>query len=253
LINKKKLAVVLPAYNAELTLERTFNQIPHDIVDELILTDDGSQDRTVALARDLGIRTFVHEVNKGYGANQKTCYMEALKTGADIVVMLHPDYQYDPRLIRAMSALIAEEVYDAVIGSRILGGGALVGGMPFYKYVANRCLTLAQNLITRKKLSEYHTGYRAFSRKILTTLPLLENSDDFVFDNQMLLQILFFGYKLGEVSCPTSYHDASSSISFRRSIRYGLGVLFTGVQHAMARSGLSQPPIFDPGGRRLEP
>lgn len=253
MIHGKKLVVVLPAFNAERTLKRTYEQIPRDIADEVILTDDGSADRTVALARSLGIRTFVHERNRGYGANQKTCYLEALRTGADIVVMLHPDYQYDPRLIRAMSAMIAEDVYDVVIGSRILGGGALRGGMPLYKYVANRVLTLAQNIVTGKKLSEYHTGYRAFSREVLLTLPLLENSDDFVFDNQMLLQVLHFRFRLGEISCPASYHDASSSISFRRSIRYGLGVLLTGGLFLRARAGLGTPRLFDREGRKIVP
>ncbi len=253
MIHGKKLVVVLPAFNAERTLKRTYEQIPHDIADEVILTDDGSADRTVALARGLGISTFVHERNRGYGANQKTCYLEALRTGADIVVMLHPDYQYDPRLIRAMSAMIAEDVYDVVIGSRILGGGALRAGMPLYKYIANRVLTLAQNMVTGKKLSEYHTGYRAFSREALLTLPLLENSDDFVFDNQMLLQVLHFGFRLGEISCPASYHDASSSISFRRSIRYGLGVLMTGALFLKSRAGLGTPRLFDPEGRKIAP
>jgi len=253
MIRGKKIVVVLPAYNAERTLRLTYEGIPRDIVDEVILTDDGSSDRTVAVARDLGLRTFVHERNRGYGANQKTCYAEALRTGAEIVVMLHPDYQYEPRLIRAMASMIAEEIYDVVIGSRILGGGALAGGMPRYKYAANRLLTLAQNLVTGRKLSEYHTGYRAFTRNVLLTLPLLENSDDFVFDNQMLAQAIFFGFRVGEVSCPASYHDASSSISFRRAISYGLGCLSTAILHALARLGWARPAIFDPEGRKLAP
>ena len=253
MIRGRKIVVVLPAYNAERTLRVTYEGIPRDIVDEVILTDDGSSDGTVKLARDLGIRTFVHASNRGYGANQKTCYLEALRSGADVVVMLHPDYQYDPRLIRAMASMLTEEVYDVVIGSRILGGGALRGGMPRYKYLSNRALTLAQNLVTGRKLSEYHTGYRAFTRDVLRTLPLVENSDDFVFDNQMLAQAIYFGFRVGEISCPTSYHDASSSIGFARAITYGLGCLRTTLSHLLARLGWTRPAIFDAEGRKLAP
>ena len=251
MINGKKLAVVMPAYNAEKTLEKTFDAIPHEIVDEVILTDDRSIDKTAILSRRLGIKTFVHEKNKGYGANQKTCYREALKTGADIIVMLHPDYQYNPRLITAMSSLIAEGIHDVMLASRILGTGALKGGMPRYKYISNRILTLAENLMIGQKVSEYHTGYRAFSRKVLETLPLLENSDDFVFDNQMLLQVFYFGFSVGEVSCPTLYEKDSSSINFTRSVKYGIGVLVTGLQFMFSRLGLASPRIFDKNGRKL--
>ncbi len=251
MLNGKKLAVVLPAYNAAKTLRATYDRIPHDIVDTVILTDDASSDTTAALSESLGIRTIVHDRNRGYGANQKTCYQAALEEGADIVVMLHPDYQYDPRLLRAMSSLIAEGVYDAVLGSRIIGGGALKGGMPRYKYVANRLLTAAENMATGAKLSEYHTGYRAFSREVLESLPLIENSDDFVFDNQMLAQVIYFGFGLGEVSCPTSYHDEASSINFGRSVTYGLGCLQTALTFALAKRGLSSSPLFQKNGRRL--
>ncbi len=249
MINNRRLVVVLPAYNAEKTLRKTIDQVPRDIVDEIILTDDASRDGTAVLSRQLGLRTFVHDRNRGYGGNQKTCYREALRCGADIVVMLHPDYQYDPRLVRAMGSLIAEGVYDAVIASRILGGGAMRGGMPFYKYLSNRALTFSQNLMTGKKLSEYHTGYRAFSAEVLRSLPLEGNSDDFVFDNQMLLQTLFFGFRLGEVSCPTSYHDEASSISFQRSVQYGFGVLKTGLQYVLARAGRATGPFRQDGAR----
>ncbi|HZE89571.1 MAG TPA: glycosyltransferase family 2 protein [Verrucomicrobiae bacterium] len=253
MIRERKIVVVLPAYNAERTLLATYEGIPRDIVDEVLLTDDGSRDGTVELAKDLGIRTFVHAKNMGYGANQKTCYQEALRSGADVVVMLHPDYQYDPRLIRAMASMLAEGIYDVVIGSRILGGGALKGGMPRYKYLSNRVLTLVQNMVTGAKLSEYHTGYRAFTRDVLVKLPLLENSDDFVFDNQMLAQAIHFGFRVGEISCPTSYHDASSSIGFARAMAYGLGCLRTSLRQLRARLGLGRPAIFDPAGRKLVP
>ena len=251
MIGDKRIAVVMPAYNSERTLKKTFNEIPHDIVDDIILVDDGSVDKTAIISKRLGIRTFVHENNKGYGANQKTCYREALKSGADIIVMLHPDYQYDPRLITAMSSLIAEGVYEAVIGSRILGTGALRGGMPLYKYIANRFLTFIENLMLQQKLSEYHTGYRAFSKKVLESLPILENSDDFVFDNQMLLQILYFGFKVGEISCPTLYDKDSSSINFSRSVKYGVEVLLTGLKYIVAKSGLARISIFDKNGKKL--
>ncbi|MBU1626372.1 glycosyltransferase family 2 protein [bacterium] len=252
MINGKKLIVVMPAYNAERTLKKTFDMIPHEIVDGIILVDDGSIDKTAIISERLGIKTFVHDINKGYGANQKRCYEEALKAGADIVVMLHPDYQYNPRLITAMSSLIAEEIYDVMIGSRILVSGALKGGMPFYKYISNRFLTFIENLMINQKLSEYHTGYRAFGRRVLETIPILENSDDFVFDNQMLLQVLFFGFKIGEISCPALYNEESSSINFKRSIKYGFGVLLTGLQYILAKTGIIRIPIFDRGGNKLK-
>lgn len=250
MINDKRIAVVLPAYNSVRTLEATVSELP-DSVDYRILVDDGSSDGTAALARRLGLSTFVHEANYGYGRNQMTCYREALRAGADIVVMVHPDYQYTPRLVTAMASMIAYGVYDVVLGSRILGGTAHAGGMPAYKYAANRALTFWQNLVLGAKLSEYHTGYRAFSRKVLETLPMLENSDDFVFDNQMLTQCLYFQFRVGEVSCPTKYFPEASSISFRRSLTYGVGVLKTSLQCALQRRGLARFRIFDPAGRRL--
>ena len=249
-INDKTVAVVLPAYNSARTLQATVSELP-DIVDYRILVDDGSSDETVTLARSLGLSTFVHEANHGYGRNQMTCYREALRAKADIVVMVHPDYQYTPRLVTAMASMIAYDVYDVVLGSRILGGTAHSGGMPHYKYIANRLLTAWQNLVLRAKLSEYHTGYRAFSRHVLETLPLLENSDDFVFDNQMLTQCLYFGFRIGEMSCPTRYFAEASSISFRRSVTYGLGVLSTSLQCALQRLRLGHFRIFDPNGRRI--
>jgi glycosyltransferase involved in cell wall biosynthesis len=251
-LNGKKIVVVLPAYNAELTLRQTYREIPHDIVDEVILVDDSSRDDTVRVARELGITSYKHERNKGYGANQKTCYTMALAKGADIVLMLHPDYQYTPRLITAMVSIIANELYDVVLGSRILGVGALKGGMPKYKYVANRCLTLLQNFVLGYKLSEYHTGYRAFSRRVLTQIPLLENSDDFVFDNEMLAQIIYFGFDIAEVTCPTKYFKEASSISFRRSVRYGLGVLWTCARFWLSRHQLKVFPLFQGSGRRMD-
>ncbi len=248
----KKIVVVMPAYNAEATLVRTYGEIDRDLVDEVILVDDGSRDRTVAIARDLGLRVLVHPRNRGYGGNQKTCYQEALRLGAEIVVMVHPDYQYTPLLIPAMATMISSGVYDCVIGSRILGGQARLGGMPLYKYVANRLLTLSQNLLMGSKLSEFHTGYRAFSRAILERLPLEENSDDFVFDNQMLAQVIGFGYRIGEVSCPTRYFAEASSIGLRRSITYGFGVLATASRYRLHRWGLRRDRLFDPGGRRID-
>jgi glycosyltransferase involved in cell wall biosynthesis len=236
--------VVMPAYRAEATLRQAYNEIPRDIVDEVLLVDDASTDRTLALARELGVKSFVHRENLGYGANQKTCYKEALAAGADVVVMLHPDYQYDPRLITAMAAMVTSGVYDVVLGSRILGGGALRGGMPFYKYISNRALTFFQNLLLGAKLSEFHTGYRAFSRTVLESLPLLANSDDFVFDNEMLTQAIAYGFRLGEISCPTKYFAEASSISFRRSVTYGIGVLRTSLWYRLAKWGLAQPRIF---------
>lgn len=252
MINNKKLIVVMPAYNAEKTLQKTYNEIPKDIVDEIILVDDKSRDNTVELARKLNLKVFVHDKNKGYGGNQKTCYKEALKLGADIVVMLHPDYQYDPRLIRAMSSLIAEGVYDAVLGSRILGGKSIKNGMPIYKYISNRFLTLFENILVGEKISEYHTGYRAFSKDILRTLPLSENSDDFIFDNEMLAQVLFFGFKIGEISCPTRYEADSSSINFIRSSKYGLGVLWTAVKFFCEKHEIGKFKIFSKKGKKLQ-
>lgn len=247
----KKIIVVMPAYNAERTLRQTYDEIPHEYVDEVILVDDKSSDRTVEVAASLGIHTIVHRENRGYGGNQKTCYTEALRHGADVVVMLHPDYQYTPKLLVAVSSLIAVGQYDCVLGSRVLSDGALVGGMPLYKYVANRLLTLWQNLWMSKKLSEYHTGYRAFSREVLETLPLNENSDDFVFDNEMLSQIAYFGFRIGEVSCPTKYFDDASSINFRRSVTYGLGVVRTSVAFRLNKLGWMKSRIFQADGRRL--
>ena len=248
-----KIVVVMPAYNAAKTIERTYREIPLDLVDEVVVTDDASSDETVEIARRLGLRTLVHGTNRGYGGNQKTCYTEALRLGADVVVMLHPDYQYTPRLIPAMIGLITDGPFDTVLGSRVLGGRALSGGMPLYKYVANRGLTAVQNLLCSAKLSEYHTGYRAFSRQVLESLALHENSDDFVFDNQMLAQILLAGYDIGEVSCPAAYFEEASSINFRRSSKYGLGVLCTSVQAFLHRRGWVRSRIFEPTGRRRDP
>src|SRR6478672_5386011 len=252
MINGRRIAVVLPAYNAEKTLAPTVAELPEQ-VDIRILVDDHSSDRTVQIAEQLGLQFFVHDQNYGYGRNQQTCYREALTAGADVVIMVHPDYQYTPLLVTAMASMVAYEVYDVVLGSRIIGGSALRGGMPFYKYVANRFLTAFENLFLRVKLSEYHTGYRAFSGKVLTTLPLLENSDDFVFDNQMLAQCVHFGFRIGEVSCPTKYFKEASSINFRRSVTYGLGVLATTLQFAAQRAGILHFRLFSPKGRRLEP
>jgi glycosyltransferase involved in cell wall biosynthesis len=248
-----KVVVVMPAYNAARTIERTYREIPLDLVDDVIVTDDASHDETVQIARRLGLRTLVHEQNRGYGGNQKTCYTEALRLGADVIVMLHPDYQYTPKLIPAMISMITDGPFQVVLGSRVLGGRAIAGGMPRYKYVANRGLTAFQNLMCGAKLSEYHTGYRAFSREVLDSLPLLENSDDFVFDNQILAQILLAGFEVGEVSCPAAYFEEASSINFRRSMRYGLGVVSTSLQAFAQRKGLASIRIFDPQGRRLLP
>ena len=250
MINGKKIVVVMPAYNAESTLRRTYEEVPHQVVDDVILVDDHSQDNTLQLADSMGIRAIAHEKNMGYGGNQKTCYREALELGADIVIMLHPDYQYTPRLITAMASLIAEDVFDCVLGSRILGVGALKGGMPSYKYISNRFLTLVQNLLLGYKLSEYHTGYRAFSRAVLERLPLHLNDDDFIFDNQMLAQIIYRGYRIGEITCPTRYEPDSSSISFKRSVVYGLGVLTTSLGFRAHRLGLKQSRLFAPLDRR---
>lgn len=252
MINGKRIAVVLPAYNAEKTLEATVQEIP-DLVDIRILVDDNSGDRTLEVAERLGLRVFVHDRNYGYGRNQQTCYREALAAGADVVLMLHPDYQYTPLLVTAMASMVAYDVYAAVLGSRIIGGRALKGGMPLYKYVANRFLTAFENLFLGVKLSEYHTGYRAFSRNVLLQLPLLENSDDFVFDNQVLAQCVYFGFRIGEVSCPTKYFAQASSINFRRSLKYGLGVLATTLQFALQKAGVARFRIFSDKGRKLEP
>jgi glycosyltransferase involved in cell wall biosynthesis len=244
MLNNKKIIVILPAYNAARTLERTYSEIPMDIVDEVLLVDDASQDNTPELARRLGIHTIVHEQNRGYGGNQKTCYHAALDKGADIVVMLHPDYQYTPFLITSLASMIAFGVYDVVLASRILGKGALQGGMPLYKYVSNRALTFIENLLLGQKLSEYHTGYRAFSRDVLIKLPLDGNSDDFVFDNQMLAQISWYGFTIGEVSCPARYIPEASSINFSRSVTYGLGVVRTAFSYRLAKMGLYSSTIF---------
>ncbi len=250
MINGKRIAVVMPAYNAEMTLEQTVRELP-DLVDIKILVDDSSKDKTAALSRKLGVQTFVHEANYGYGRNQQTCYREALAAGADIVVMVHPDYQYTPLLVPAMAGMVASGVYDMVLGSRILGAGALKGGMPLYKYVANRLLTAFQNLFLGIKLSEYHTGFRAFSRELLEALPLLENSDDFVFDNQMIAQAVMFGFRIGEISCPTKYFKEASSINFRRSVKYGLGVLATTVSFVAQKTGIHHSARFGHGGKKL--
>jgi glycosyltransferase involved in cell wall biosynthesis len=250
-----KITVVLPAYNAAKTLQRVVDEIPRDIVDDIILTDDASADGTVQVARSLELYTLRHQRNRGYGGNQKTCYTAAIERGADIVVMVHPDYQYTPRLIPALSSMIAYGEFDAVIGSRILGKGALAGGMPFYKYLSNRVLTAAQNLLLGEKFSEYHTGYRAWSRRVLERLPLLACSDDFVFDNQMLVQALHFGFRVGELSCPTRYFPEASSINFARSVQYGAGVLGASFDYFLDRMGLREPAILadDPAQRLLSP
>ena len=254
MLNGKKIAVVLPAYNAAKTLEKTVREIPRDIVDTVILTDDCSKDDTVRIAQQLGLVTLRHDNNRGYGGNQKTCYAAALHEGADIVVMVHPDYQYTPLLITAMVSMIAYGEYDAVMASRILGRGALKGGMPKYKYVSNRVLTLLENILIHEKLSEYHTGYRAWSREVLERLPLLSCSDDFVFDNEMLAQTFYFGFRVGEISCPTKYFEEASSINFRRSVKYGFGVLGTALDLRLKRMKLKQPAIFQdrPGEKLLD-
>jgi glycosyltransferase involved in cell wall biosynthesis len=252
MINEKRIVVVLPAYNAEKTLRATVGELP-DLVDACILVDDHSSDRTIDVAKELGLQCFVHDRNYGYGRNQQTCYREALASNADVVIMLHPDYQYTPLLVTAMASMVAYGVYDVVLGSRIIGGTALRGGMPLWKYVANRFLTAFENFFLRVKLSEYHTGYRAFSREVLTRLPLLENSDDFVFDNQMLAQCVYFGFRIGEVSCPTKYFEEASSINFGRSVKYGFGVLATTLQFTLQKAGVMHSRIFSAQGRRLDP
>lgn len=244
MIEGKKIIVVMPAYNAEKTLRQTYAELPHNYVDEVILVDDRSLDNTVDVAAELRILTILHKGNKGYGGNQKTCYQAALSHGADIVVMVHPDYQYSPRLVTAMASMVASGHYDIVLGSRVLGGTALKGGMPLYKYIANRALTLLENIVLGVKLSEYHTGFRAFSRQVLEALPLEKNSDDFVFDNEMLAQAVYFGFRIGEISCPTRYFHDASSINFGRSIQYGIGVLTTTIKFGLQRLGIADCALF---------
>jgi glycosyltransferase involved in cell wall biosynthesis len=250
MINGKRIAVVMPAYNAEKTLEMTVRELS-DVVDIRILVDDSSKDGTAQLSKKLGVQTFIHDANYGYGRNQQTCYREALAAGADVVVMVHPDYQYTPSLVPAMAGMVTSGVYDMVLASRILGAGALKGGMPLYKYVANRLLTAFQNLFLGVKLSEYHTGFRAYSRDLLQALPLLENSDDFVFDNQMIAQAVMFGFKIGEISCPTKYFEEASSINFKRSVQYGFGVLATTASFVAHKMGMIRVPRFDASGRKV--
>ncbi len=245
MFNGKKVVVVLPAYNAEKTLEPTYNDIPFDIVDDVVLVDDASGDHTIEKAAEIGIKHVLrHEKNKGYGGNQKTCYDKALELDADIIIMLHPDYQYTPKLIPAMASLIGNELYHVVLGSRILGKGALKGGMPYYKYVANRFLTLIQNILLGQKLSEYHTGYRAFSREVLIDINYKANSNNFVFDNQILSQIIYKGYEIAEVTCPTKYFAEASSINFHDSVVYGAGVLQVSITHFLQRNGLGNFKIY---------
>ncbi len=241
----KKIVVVLPAYNAAQTLPKTWAEIPFDLVDEVVLVDDASKDNTVEVAKSLGVHHVIqHDRNKGYGGNQKTCYTKALELNADIVIMLHPDYQYTPKLLTAMISIIGNEVYPVVLGSRILGNGALKGGMPLYKYIFNRMLTFTQNVLVQQKLSEYHTGYRAFSREVLTSINFMANSDDFVFDNQMLSQIIFKDFEIGEVTCPTKYFKEASSINFKRSVVYGLGCLSVSLKHRLVKMGLMKSEMY---------
>lgn len=252
MINNKTIVVIMPAYNAEKTLEQTYNELYKDIVDEIILVDDNSSDKTKEVAKKLGITTLVHDENKGYGGNQKTCYTAALKTNADIVIMVHPDYQYTPKLVPAMATMLAFEEYDACIASRFIGKGALEGGMPFYKFLANRFLTTVQNFLSGERLSEYHTGFRAFSRELLETLPLKDCDDDFIFDNEMLALIFYKGGTIGQISCPTKYFPDASSINFLRSCKYGLGVLRVSVLYALAKSGLYKSRIFQNNAKTLD-
>ncbi|MFQ5450322.1 MAG: glycosyltransferase family 2 protein [Nitrospinaceae bacterium] len=247
----KKVIVVMPAYNAEKTLRRTHEELPHEYIDEVILVDDYSSDNTIKISRELGVKTIIHRENKGYGANQKTCYREALSLGADIVIMVHPDYQYSPRLVMAMASMVASEEYDIVLGSRMLGGSAIRGGMPLYKYFANRLLTVFQNAFFGVRISEYHTGFRAFTKEVLRVLPLGENSDDFVFDNEMIAQSLFFGFRIGEISCPTKYFEDASSISFKRSVVYGINVLNTTLKFLLHKSKIKTFEIFSGSGTKL--
>lgn len=249
MLNGKKIVVVLPAYNAAQTIERTYKEIPFDIVDDVVLVDDNSPDNTVEVGEKLGIKHIIrHEVNKGYGGNQKSCYAKALEIGADIVIMLHPDYQYTPKLIHAMSSVIAYDVYPVTLGSRILGKGALKGGMPMYKYIANRFLTLFENILIGQKLSEYHTGYRAFSAEVIKSIDFSHNSDDFVFDNEMISQIFMNGYEIGEVTCPTKYFEEASSINLTRSMKYGRGVLRVSLMHRFHKWGLIKSKLYNKVG-----
>jgi glycosyltransferase involved in cell wall biosynthesis len=252
MLNGRRVVVVMPAYNAAATLRQTCSEVPLDVVDEVLLVDDSSSDSTVELAREIGLTTFVHDRNLGYGRNQKTCYREALARGADIVVMLHPDYQYPPKQVVSLASLIAYDEYDVGLGSRILGVGALQRGMPLYKYISNRFLTLIQNILLNYKLSEYHTGYRAFSRRVLEELPLEEGSDDFVFDNEVLAQAIYFKYRIGEVSCSAKYFPEASSINLPRSVKYGLGVLATSLKFRLQKMGLARFRVFSSSGSRLE-
>jgi glycosyltransferase involved in cell wall biosynthesis len=251
MIQGHKVCIVMPAYNAAKTLRKTYDELPKDIVDRTLLVDDSSSDETVRIGRELGIPTFIHPRNRGYGANQKTCYREALRTGEDIIIMVHPDYQYTPKLIPAMASLISSGEFDVVLGSRILGIGARQGGMPLYKYIGNRFLTLVENLLLGYKLSEYHTGFRAFRRQVLESLPLLENSDDFIFDNQILVQIILRDFRIAEVTCPTRYFPEASSINFGRSLRYGIGVLLTALGGFFHRARIYTPRFLRQNGRRL--
>lgn len=245
MLNHKRLAVILPAYNAAKTLKATFSELPLDIIDEVILVDDASKDGTADLAGEIGVKHIIkHEINKGYGGNQKSCYQKALDLGADIIIMVHPDYQYTPKLVYALASVIAFEVYPVAFGSRILGNGALKGGMPLYKYIANRLLTFFQNILLGQKLSEYHTGYRAFSAEVIRSLPLHVNSDDFIFDNQMAAQVFMAGYQIGEITCPTRYFSEASSINFRRSVTYGLGVIKVSIQYRIHKTGIHKFKIF---------
>ncbi len=246
MIKDKKIAVILPAYNAEKTLEKTYQEIPHDIIDYILLVDDHSSDKTIEIAQKLNIDYIRHPKNLGYGGNQKTCYHKSYYWGADIIVMLHPDYQYTPRLLRAMVSLIAEEVYPVVLGSRILGKGAIIGGMPKYKYIANRFLTFMENMLIGQKLSEYHTGYRAFDRKVFDTIRIEDNSNDFIFDNEMLVQCHANGFSIGEISCPTKYFKEASSISFWRSMKYGIGCLCVAAKYRLHHHGIIEFPQFMP-------
>jgi glycosyltransferase involved in cell wall biosynthesis len=247
MIHGKKLVIVLPAYNAALTLKRTYQEIPFDIVDDVILVDDNSSDQTIAVAGGLGISHIIrHDVNRGYGGNQKTCYNKALEIGGDIIIMLHPDYQYTPKLIPSMAYLIANNVYQVVLGARTLGKGALRGGMPLYKYISNRLLTFFENVMLRQKIAEYHTGYRAFSREVLQRINYEINSEDFVFDNEMLSQIIYLGYEIAEITCPTKYFEEASSINLQRSITYGLGVLRVSVVHRLCKWGLMKREMYEP-------
>lgn len=251
MILEEKLIVVMPAYNAEKTLYQTYSELPHEYVDDIILVDDGSSDSTSKVAKELDIETIIHSRNRGYGGNQKTCYCEALRLGANIIVMVHPDYQYSPRLVTAMASMIASGHYDIVLGSRILGGMALKGGMPLYKYIANRFLTFIENLVLKVKLSEYHSGFRAFTREVLETLPFEENSNDFVFDNEILVQAVFFGFRIGEISCPTRYFQDASSINFRRSVVYGFGVIATLIKYILQKLGIMKFSLFDLDKKRV--